>query len=205
MATNLDAILDPNETIIWRGRPRYGAYVLGFVPVTIVGLFWCSFLVMAFWAVLNAQRSAPFFVWIILIPHTLVGFGLLFSPLLASLAYPNLEYALTSRRVITRSGLLAQTCETVDYTDLSDVSVRVGLVGRWTKTGDVRFVTGTGLQNPHTNNHTLSAISDPYGVFKLLKQTYFDIKTDVQYPNQLRPADNPGYQTRYQPSRKSVG
>jgi PH (Pleckstrin Homology) domain-containing protein len=203
MATNLDSTLDPNETIIWRGRPRYGAYVLSFVPVTIVGLFWCSFLSMFYWAALS-QRSVPFFAWLILIPHTVVGFGLLVSPLLASLAYPNIEYALTNKRVITKSGLLSQTFETVDYTELSDVSVRVGLLGQWTKTGDVRFVTGTGMQNPHTNTHTLSAIDDPYGVFKLLKQTYFDIKTDVQYPNQLRPADNPGYQTHYQPGRKSV-
>jgi hypothetical protein len=43
------------------------------------------------------------------------------------------------------------------------------------------------------------AIENPYDVFKLLKQTYFDIKTDVEFPNKLRPSVNPGYPSDYQP------
>ena len=202
--SDLDALLDADETIVWRGRPQRLAYVLSSVPATFVGLVWCSFLVPFYWGVL-VQKGVPPFVWLVLVPHTLVGLVLLLAPLLAALVYPNVEYALTSRRVIAKSGLLARTFEAIDYTELSDVAVRVGPVGRWTGTGDVRFVAGAGMRNPRTSTHTLTAVADPYGVFKLLKQTYFDIKTDVEYPNRLRPADNPGYPTQYRPARKIAG
>jgi hypothetical protein len=147
---NLEAILDPDETVIWRGWPRYVAYVLSFAPVMMIGVFWSSFVGMAYWGVLT-QHEVPFVAQLILLPHALVSLGLLLSPLLMSLAYPNLEYMLTSKRVITRSGLLSRTVEAIDYTELSDVSVRVGIVGRGTATGDVRFVAGTGLKNPNSS------------------------------------------------------
>jgi hypothetical protein len=34
-------------------------------------------------------------------------------------------------------------------------------------------------------------------VFKMVKQTSVDIKTDYNYPNALRPETNPGYKTKY--------
>jgi hypothetical protein len=44
---------------------------------------------------------------------------------------------------------------------------------------------------------TFKAIENPYAVFKQLKQVSMDIRTDIQYPNQYRPEDNPGYKTKY--------
>ena len=43
------------------------------------------------------------------------------------------------------------------------------------------------------------AIDAPYDVDKLLKETTVDVKTDWNYPNKLRPAENPGYHTDYKP------
>ena len=38
-----------------------------------------------------------------------------------------------------------------------------------------------------------------FEVYKLIQQTAVDITTDRQFPNQLRPEENPGYRTRYKP------
>jgi hypothetical protein len=43
------------------------------------------------------------------------------------------------------------------------------------------------------------AIPNPYDVFKQLKKTAVDIKTDFNYPNAFRPEKNPGYNTKYDP------
>jgi hypothetical protein len=43
------------------------------------------------------------------------------------------------------------------------------------------------------------AIENPYEVFKAIKQVSLDIKTDMNYPNDLRPEDNQGYKTKYTP------
>ena len=197
MISEIDKILDPNETIIWRGRPKLVAYLFKTVPVVFFGLFWCMFLVPFYWMVFT--KKAPVFVWIILGPHTLVGLGMLTAPLWAGLIYPYIEYAITNRHVILKSGLFARDFSTVDFVYLTDVSVSVGLIGRITNTGDINFVSGMGIFTPKTGRSALCAVENPYDVFKLLKQAYFDVKTDVEFPNKLRPPVNPGYPSEYHP------
>jgi hypothetical protein len=36
----------------------------------------------------------------------------------------------------------------------------------------------------------------------LLKKVSFDVKTDINYPNKLRPNENPGYNVDYNPEVK---
>lgn len=199
MVNEIDKILDPNEKIFWRGKPRYRAYILKFIPVFVFGLFWSGFLVPFYWAVFTGK--VPLFAWIVLGPHTLVAASLLSSPFWASLAFPYIEYAITNKRIIIKSGLFARNFYTLDYVNLTDVSVRVGLIGRLTGTGDILFISGMGIFTEHTNKKSIEAVGNPYEVFKLLKKVYFDIKTDVEFPNKLRPPSNPGYQTEYQPNR----
>jgi len=59
-----------------------------------------------------------------------------------------------------------------------------------------------GIFTEKTARSAIAAVKNPYEVFKLLKQVYFDIKTDVEYPNRLRPPVNPGYGSEYTPFNK---
>jgi hypothetical protein len=197
MVNEIDKILDPNEKIFWRGKPNYIAYILKCTPLTIFGLFWCSFLIPFYWAFFTGKF--PIFVFVVLGPHTFIGLSLLTAPLWATLVYPYIEYAITSKRIITKSGFFARNFNTIDYVNLTDVSVNIGLIGRLTNTGDIRFVSGMGIFTEKTAQSSILAIENPYDVFKLLKQVYFDIKTDVEFPNKLRPPANPGYQSEYRP------
>jgi hypothetical protein len=45
------------------------------------------------------------------------------------------------------------------------------------------------------------AIFHPFEVFKQLKKVTVDIKTDLNFPNALRPETNPGYRTKYAPPK----
>jgi hypothetical protein len=197
MLNEIDAILDPNEKILWRGKPQYFAYILSACPAVLMGIFWSMFLVPFYWAVFT--KKFPIFVWVVLGPHTAVALGLLTAPLWASLFYPYIEYAITTKRIIMKSGFFARNFETLDYALLTDISISIGPVGRLTTTGDILFMSGMGMFTEKTGKHKLQAIEQPYEVFKLLKQTYFDVKTDMQFPNQMRPMINPGYQTQYRP------
>lgn len=195
MINDIENILDQNEKIIWRGNPKFSAYILKSLPISLFGIFWCTFLVPFYWAVFTGK--APIFVWFVLGPHTFVGLGMLTAPIWQSLLYPYIEYAVTSKRIVYKSGFFARNFSTVDYVHLSDVSVNIGFIGTLTNTGDINFVSGMGMFVPKTGRGSLSGIENPYDVFKLLKQTYFDIKTDVEFPNKYRPITNPGYQTDY--------
>jgi len=199
MFNEIEKILDPDEKIFWQGGPKYAAYVLRTVPAVLFGLLWCSFLVPFYWAFISGK--VPIFFSFILIPHTLIGLGMFLSPLWASLNYPYIAYAITSKRIIMQGGFFARSFSTVDYANLTDVSVRVDLLGKLTGTGDVVFVSGMGIFTEKTGKNSLSALENPYEVFKLLKQVYFDIKTDVEFPNKLRPPVNPGYKSEYNPPK----
>jgi len=199
MINEINNLLDPDETILWQGGPKYAAYVLRTVPAVLFGLLWSSFLVPFYLAFFSGK--IPVFFSFILIPHTLIGLCMLLSPVWASLNYPYIAYAITSKRIIMQGGFFARSFATVDYANLTDVSVRVDLLGKLTGTGDIMFVSGMGIFTEKTGKNALAALEKPYDVFKLLKQVYFDIKTDVEFPNKLRPPANPGYRSEYNPPR----
>lgn len=197
MVNEIDKILDPNEKIFWRGKPKYIAYILKFFVFTLFGIFWCTFLIPFYWALFTGKM--PIFTMVILVPHTFIGLSILTAPVWGSFLYPYIEYAITSKRVIIKSGFFARNFRTVDYVNLTDISVQIGLIGKLTGTGDILFVSGMGIFTEKTGKTAISAVENPYEVFKLLKQVYFDIKTDVEFPNKLRPPVNPGYGSEYQP------
>lgn len=104
MTNGIEGILDSNEKIIWRGKPKYIAFILKFISLTIFGLFWYTLLIPFYWAFFTGKF--PILVFLVLEPHTFIGLGMLTAPLWVSLMYPYVEYAITSKRIIFQSGFL---------------------------------------------------------------------------------------------------
>ncbi len=100
-----------------------------------------------------------------------------------------------------RSGIWGIDFKAIDYDKISDTQVTVNPVEKMYGVGTIRFAAGRTNRegNPQTDNFT--AVPDPYEVFKKVKSTAVDIKTDWNYPNQLRPPENPGYKTDYKPEK----
>ena len=98
MANTIEEILDTNEKIFWRGKPKYSAYILQYGPLSLFGLIWFSILSVFYWGI--ASGEMPLFALLIIIPHTLIGIGMLGAPLWASLVFPYIEYSITSKRII---------------------------------------------------------------------------------------------------------
>jgi hypothetical protein len=68
--------------------------------------------------------------------------------------------------------------------------------------GTIRFYSGRTLTDDGNTTKlydSWSAIKNLYDLFKMVKQTSVNIKTDFNYPNALRPDTNPGYNTKYKP------
>jgi len=123
------------------------------------------------------------------------------------LVYKYIDYAITNKRVIIKSGLIGRDFKTVDYDKITNVEVNVSI---WDKllaksSGTICiFTAGTvsyGRHGPYQTPYRLSNIPEPYKVFKFFKKVSFDVKTDMEYPNKYRPRHNPGYNTGYSPPR----
>lgn len=190
-------ILDPNEKIVWEGKPNFWAFWLRSVPLCVFGLFWSLFLVPFYWAWWTGKF--PIFVWAVLGPHTLVAVGLLTSPLWQIIGWQYVSYAITNKRLIIQSGIVGRGYNLIDFDKISDVNVNISIIDKLTNTGTIYVLAGVGFSQPNTTKNVLYGIANPYDVFKQLKKLYFDIKTDIEYPNKLRPETNPGYNTEYKP------
>jgi hypothetical protein len=197
-----DSIKDRDEEILWIGKPKFIPYIFSGLGN---GLFTLAFGIG--WVLINltvmpADESGSFkYFWVFgLVP---LAQGLyVFLNRLAS--FSNTAYGYSNKRVMMRTGFIGTDFKTIDYDKISDIEVTVNVIERIYNVGSVRFFSGR-TQTDENNTTKLYdvwfAIEKPYEVFKLVKQTMVDIKTDYNYPNALRPETNPGYNTKY--SRES--
>src|SRR5690606_29244490 len=100
------------------------------------------------------------------------------------MAWARTYYALTNKRVIGQSGIIGRDFRTIDYDQITNGAANVGLVDKLfgNQTGTVLISAAQGSQSIR-----FMAINDPYQLFNHFKKSTYDIKSDLHYPNALRP------------------
>jgi hypothetical protein len=197
------AVRDSDENILWLGKPVFVPFILRGIPFLIIGLLW---------------GALDYFVFIRNIPGDMAGFAgfaipffaLHLFPLWGSilnmvrlfLVYNNTSYALTNKRLMMRSGFWGIDFKALDYDKIVDIEVNVNPIENFFGVGTIQAFSGSVSDKGRRIYDRFIAISNPYEVFKKIKEVSVDIKTDWNYPNALRPAANPGYKTKYDPGRK---
>ena len=78
----------------------------------------------------------------------------------------------------------------VYYADVDSVNLKVGLIDKMTKVGDIYI-------NAKSGSAVILDVENPYFLTQELQKIVVDIKTDVLFPNDLRPETNRGYKTKY--------
>ncbi len=192
---SLDALLGEGEEVLWRGKPKKSAYILNKVLYMLpVVLLWLAIDVTLLCVVyiLDTPTLVRVFVTCFIAVHLLPFWMWLSGVITASRRYKNMDYALTNRRVIIRSGLIGIDFESVGYKDIVNVNLRVGLIDRMLKVGDLYF---ENAQRGRKN--VFFDIENPYEAYKVAQRVVSDIQTDIVFPNAYRPESNPGYGTKY--------
>lgn len=207
-------ILNQNERVIWEGGPQFWPYVLEISGTFFFGLFWTALVVIMIATSLslpwsdqsgNNLESAPLFAILFLSFFLIVGLLLLFgSPIYRLLSYKYTWYTVTDKRIIVQAGIIGRDFAFMDFDKIQSAVVLVGLNDKvfGKDSGDIAFILNS-ITIPHYGTAGSSLrfyhVTDPYKVFELFKQVSHDIKTDTNYPNAMRPQQNPGYQTEYKP------
>lgn len=193
---SIDEQIDKNEEILWRGKPKKSAFIwskiLNLLPLALLWITFDGFFIygiiktgafeqlgtifVIFIVVFFLFHLAPFWIW-------------LSNALSAALQHKNIEYAFTNKRIIIRSGIIVDI-KIIYYMDIQTVNLRVGLIDRLLKVGDIYITSKSGTAR-------LNDIENPYKILNFLQKIVNDIKTDMYYPNNLRPNENKGYQTNY--------
>ena len=192
----IEDILAEDEQILQRLTPNRRVFVLESIfkglPIALIWVAFDAFFI--FMMVRNGVfGQVPFMV-----PFVIVFFAFHLIPLWAYIAnvvkkvggYKNIEYAFTDKRIIIRSGLVGIDFKYFYYQDISSVTVKVGIFDRMFKVGDL-YLSSNGQAA------TLDDIDHPYEYSSKIQKIITDIKTDMAYPNDLRPEENHGYRTKY--------
>lgn len=119
--------------------------------------------------------------------------------------WKHINYVITEKRVYIETGIIGRDVKTVAFTDIHEPEVHVGLIEKLRNCGSINLTPYSGYRNSDNRNYVtrgrMSHISEPYVVYKLIKQMTLDISSDMEYPNALRPEENPGYNTDYRPKQ----
>lgn len=171
MSADLDGMLAAGERVRWHGRPHRRATIVGNLLLTIPLLVFLGPFVGAFVlfpvALLAAavDSSALFLGGLVATPVIIVlgGLGLTYVVGRRAVAYG--EYAATDRRLIAFGGVIGRVYSSVDWENVQDFEIDVGLIGSRYGTGTVSAITaGSG-----SSGVEFSQVRDPYDVLERLE------------------------------------
>lgn len=191
-------VLASDEHILWSGKPKKNAFVaahsLTLMPIAVIwfcldfqvipdifsasGIQW--FLVGFF-----ALHLAPVWLW-------------LASVITAPKRWRNTNYYVTNRRIIIQGGFLATNEKSLFYKDIRSVQSKVGIFDKLFGTGTIVF--NSEMMTNNNNKATppsFQYLEDAQQIYARIQRTVLDMQTDMEYPNALRPEENPGYNTDY--------
>lgn len=169
----IDTLLAAGEAIIWRGTPKKSAYILSksakMMPIALLWLAFDGFFITML-LTSNVFAELPPFM-----PFFLIGFFLihlapvwiwLYGLIRALAEHKNVEYAITDRRLIVKSGVIAPDYKFVFWNDVLSVDCSTGFFDKLLKVGDITVVANMqkaviyDQQNPYELQSTLLKIVD---------------------------------------------
>lgn len=192
---NIEDVIGSDEQILWSGKPKKRAYLINaFTKMLPIALIWLlfdgAFIGLMIGTMDEIPTSVKTFMVVFFLFHLMPVWIWLSNVLTANRQHENLEYAFTNKRIIIKSGIIGIDFKNIYYSEIDSVNLRVGLVDRIEKVGDI-YIKSIGGAN------VLYDLENPYTLAEKLQKIVVDIKTDIQFPNNLRPAENDGYSTKY--------
>lgn len=193
-------VLAAGEAILWRGKPKRSAYLtakcLTLLPIAVI---WLCLDLNILIPTLKEGEMLLFIVPFFLL-HLMPVWVWLGSVISAGRRWKNTAYYVTNRRIILQGGFFAVNETSLFYKDLRNVRMRIGLLGKIFHTGSIVLDGGTSLNSRNGEKLTvMENLEQPNEVYNRIQKVILDMQTDMEYPNALRPAENPGYQTDYRP------
>lgn len=194
-------VLGEGEEVLWEGKPKKGAFIatksLTMFPIAIIWLM----LDLGFIASSIMEGEMLFFIIPFFTLHLMPVWIWLANVLTASRRYKNTGYYVTNRRIIIQHGFFAVNEVSLFYKDLQNVQMKVGFVDKIFHVGDICFDSGIRYDSSGNkqNEFVFEELEDVQEVYARIQKIILDMQTDIEYPNDLRPKNNSGYNTQYRP------
>lgn len=193
--------LAEGEQELWSAKPKKSAFIINniltMLPLALIWLLFDSFFIVAFVSSGSPKEMilplVLFFAF-----HLMPVWIWLGNVLTANKKWKNTKYYVTDKRIIIQTGIIGASYDTIYYKDIKNVSLKVGIIDKLLKVGDIYIDTGSILTSSSKNvMMTILDVENPYEIYGKLQKIVLDIQTDIEFPNAYRPDENPGYNTKY--------
>lgn len=203
----LEKVIDPDERVLWSGRPHALLYIIGNPLIYLVAIAWLMFdlnFIRMFTSISSltsngSSITGAFVPFIIL--HLFPVWYAIGSLIYRAIAWHKVEYAFTNKRVYRGSGIFGADVSSLELREISNLTVSVNPVENLLGLGTIRLTpdvsTGNGRSRHIVQGYRFKHVRDPYELYDRIKKASLDVSTDQQYPNAYRPDGNPGYHTDY--------
>lgn len=212
--SDLEAMVGKDETIMWRGKPQKKCFIFEsiFNPMLPFALIWAcfdiTFIVLANNAPADKSGSGSnigIFLLVFFAFHLMPVWIYLSGVILSFKKHKKIEYIITDKGIYISGGVFTYNCQMKPFAELSNVNIHRGIFDQMFGVGDVvlsgtNFVGTSGVNSSNASSLrglSICDIAEYQEVFAMVKQLQTDIYSDTMYPNDLRPAENHGYQTKY--------
>lgn len=198
---SIEAVLDSEEKILWRGKPCRKSFILSaFFKMLPFVLIWILFDGGFIAALVLTADGLPWYVYLIIalffLFHLVPVWFWIAGIIGAGRRQKLEEYAFTDRRIVIKKGLISSNIESISYESVSSVNLKIGFVEKLCHVGDI-YIFSEG-----NRRSIIEDIADPYFIYGSLQKIAADIKADIIYPNSYRPDANPGFKTSYSPDQE---
>lgn len=200
-------VLDDDETLYWIGKTNPFTYLFMNVIAIVFLCFWGACFIGMLWFMMSqidntseAQPALWFLYGIAAIVTTALVFGFSKYSFVALFNYHNHAFAISNKRLLKRTGVFGNDYETIDFDQIDEVNVRKGPIEKQLGVATIN-INGAEMTSfdDEVKGFCFESIAQPQAVYKLIRKVAFDVRTDWQYPNAIRPAENPGFHAPIQP------
>lgn len=210
--SDLEAMIGQGEQILWRGKPQKKCFIFEciFNPMLFFALLWAAFDIFFIVSANNSSAKSGasnsgvgVFMLVFFAFHLMPVWIYLAGVIFSFRKYRNTEYIITEKGIYLSGGVFTYNCQMKSFAELSNVNLHRGIFDQMFGVGDVILTSANLVQFAGSRSGamprslTLCDIAEYQEVFAMVKQLQQDVYADTMYPNDMRPPENHGYQTRY--------
>ena len=156
----MDKVLVNKEKVIYEGKPKYDAYLAHMIIGSLIG----GIIIGLFAGLFLKETVYGIFSGIIIFVIAMI---------MGHLYYSRLYYAITDKRIVIQSGIIGRDFKSIDYDQIQNVSVDVGIIGSIMKVGTIKIFTGemesAGKNGMQSKYDRIDYIETPYQILKKLQ------------------------------------
>lgn len=145
---NVESFLVEGENILWRGRAKKSAYIMGHsLQMTPVAIIWACFDI--FFITLIFRSGVPLSILLFVVPffaiHLTPVWLWLYAIIKASREQRTIEYVITSKRVMEFRGKPKYIYKSIYLDKMLDVTLKINLIDKILGVGDITIYSDTNL------------------------------------------------------------